>query len=174
MLTKVVDVASTSAPTEPVPQPPAPIEATVTEAEPLAPALAPAAEEPAVQEADEADTAQLDTNGATPADKKSASSRRKSSGVPEHKGKKLNKKKSMPKLTHTDAQPGDYYLARLKGYPPWPSIIADEDMLPEIMLNTRPVTTKKADGTYGEAYADGGKKVQERTFPIMFLHTNEL
>ena len=100
--------------------------------------------------------------------------RRKSGGVPEHKGKKLNKKKSMPKLTHLDAQPGDSYLARLKGYPPWPSIIADEDMLPEIMLNTRPVTTKQADSTYNEHYADGGKKMAERTFPIMFLFTNEL
>jgi len=74
----------------------------------------------------------------------------------------------------TDAQPGEYYLARLKSYPPWPSIICDEEMLPDILLNSRPVTTKKADGTYNEAYADGGKKVADRTFPIMFLHTNEL
>ncbi|OAG39467.1 hypothetical protein AYO21_06295 [Fonsecaea monophora] len=124
------------------------------------------------KETDDAEAAQPETNGATPADKKS-SSRRKSSTVAEHKGKKLNKKKSMSKITHLDAQPGDYYLARLKGYPPWPSIIADEDMLPDIMINTRPVTTKKADGTYNEAYADGGKKMSERTFPIMFLGTNE-
>jgi hypothetical protein len=41
-------------------------------------------------------------------------------------------------------------------------------------LNTRPVTTKQADGTYKEHYADGGKRVHERTFPIMFLETNEL
>jgi len=80
----------------------------------------------------------------------------------------------MAKITHLDAQPGEYYLARLKSYPPWPSIICDEEMLPDILLNSRPVTTKKADGTYNEAYADGGKKVADRTFPIMFLHTNEL
>jgi hypothetical protein len=135
---------------------------------------APAAtEETTAKEVDTAEPAEPETNGAAAADKKSSSSRRKSSAVPEHKGKKLNKKKSMPKITHLDAQPGDYYLARLKGYPPWPSIIADEDMLPEIMLNTRPVTTKKPDGTYNDAYADGGKKMHERTFPIMFLYTNE-
>lgn len=80
----------------------------------------------------------------------------------------------MAKITHLDAAPGDYFLARLKSYPPWPSIICDEEMLPDILLNTRPVTTKKEDGTYNEAYADGGKKVADRTFPIMFLHTNEL
>ena len=107
--------------------------------------------------------------------KKQANGKRKSaSGVPEHKNKKLNKKKSQPKLTHLDAQPGDYYFARLKSYPPWPSIVCDEEMLPRSLLSTRPVTTKQEDGTYKEAYADGGKKTNERTFPVMFLHTNEL
>ncbi|KAL1997849.1 hypothetical protein VTN02DRAFT_602 [Thermoascus thermophilus] len=46
-------------------------------------------------------------------------------------------------------------------------------MLPQTLLNSRPVTTKQADGTYREPYADGGKRVHERTFPIMFLETNE-
>ena len=111
-----------------------------------------------------------DTNNSS----KSNGKRKSSSGVPEHKGKKLNKKKSMPKMTHLDAQPGEYYFARLKSYPPWPSIICDEDMLPQSLLSTRPVTTKQLDGTYREAYADGGKKAHDRTFPIMFLETNEL
>ena len=107
--------------------------------------------------------------------KKAANGKRKSTGgVPEHKNKKLNKKKSMPKMTHLDAQPGEYYFARLKSYPPWPSIICDEEMLPTSLLTTRPVTTKQADGTFKEAYGPGGKREHERTFPIMFLHTNEL
>lgn len=115
-----------------------------------------------------------ETNGMS-SDKKTPNGKRKSTGaIPEHKNKKLNKKKSMPKMTHLDAQPGDYFFARLKSYPPWPSIICSEDMLPSSLLNTRPVTTKKADGTYNEAYGDGGKKVAERTFPVMFLYTNEL
>ena len=114
-----------------------------------------------------------DANG-TAGGKKAVNGRRKSGGVPEHKSKKLNKKKSMSKMTHLDAQPGEYYFARLKSYPPWPSIVCDEDMLPEGLLNNRPITTKKADGTYNEAYADGGKKVTDRTFPVMFLFTNEL
>jgi len=136
-------------------------------------APAPASADTEVKEADETEHAQVETNGAL-VEKKPSSSKRKSSGIPEHKGKKLNKKKSMPKLTHLDAKPGELYTARLKSYPPWPSIICDEEMLPEILINTRPVTTKRADGTYNEAYADGGKREHERTFPIMFLYTNEL
>jgi hypothetical protein len=135
----------------------------------------PVTEDTTIDEAGDSEITRPETNGATTLEKKPSISKRKSStGVPEHKGKKLNKKKSMPKMTNLDAEPGDYFLARLKGYPPWPSIIADEEMLPDVMINGRPVTTKKADGNYNEAYADGGKKVNERTFPIMFLHTNEL
>jgi hypothetical protein len=116
-----------------------------------------------------------EANGTPSTSKRPPNGKRKSTGgVPEHKTKKLNKKKSLPKITHLDAQPGEYYFARLKSYPPWPAIICDEGMLPQSLLTTRPVTTKQADGTYKEAYADGGKRAHERTFPIMFLHTNEL
>ncbi|KAL8734776.1 MAG: hypothetical protein Q9181_003061 [Wetmoreana brouardii] len=111
----------------------------------------------------------------TPASGKKATngSSKKKAAVPEHKTKKLNKKASK-RLTNLDAEPGQYYLARMKGHPPWPSIICDEEMLPMSLLDTRPVTTKMPDGSYKKAeYADGGKRVHERTFPIMFLHTNE-
>lgn len=109
----------------------------------------------------------------TPAPSKRAntggSSRKKSSAVPEHKSKKLNKKKSRP-LTNLNAQPGEYYIARMKGHPPWPSVICDEDMLPQSLLTTRPVTAALEDGTFKRTdYADGGKRAHERTFPIMFL-----
>ena len=97
------------------------------------------------------------------------SSRKKSSAVPEHKSKKLNKKKSRP-LTNLNAQPGEYYIARMKGHPPWPSVICDEEMLPPSLLTTRPVTASLEDGSFKrEDYADGGKRAHERTFPIMFL-----
>ena len=97
------------------------------------------------------------------------SSKKKSSAVPEHKSKKLNKKKSKP-LTNLDAKPGQYYIARMKGHPPWPSIICDEEMLPPSLLNTRPVTAQLPDGNFKKPeYADGGKRAYERTFPIMFL-----
>lgn len=114
-----------------------------------------------------------EANGTT-AGKKISNGKRKSGGVPEHKSKKLGKKKSMPKMTHLDAQPGETYFARLKSYPPWPSVVCDEEILPESLIKTRPVTAKKPDGTYNEPYADGGKKVTDRTFPVMFLFTNEL
>jgi hypothetical protein len=99
---------------------------------------------------------------------------RRKSGVPEHK--KLNKKASKAKLkaTHTDAKPGDYFMIRLKGYPLWPGIVCDETMLPNTLLKNRPVTAARPDGSYREDYADGGAKVKDRTFPVMYLHTNEL
>lgn len=109
----------------------------------------------------------------TPASSKKAangSAKKKAAGVPEHKSKKLNKKKSKPQITQLGAQPGEYYLARMKGHPPWPSVICDEEMLPQSLLDTRPVTTKQADGTFKKPeYAEGGKRAYERTFPIMFL-----
>lgn len=104
-----------------------------------------------------------------------AKARRKSGGVPEHK-KKLNKKASKAKMTttHIDAKPGDYFMVRLKGYPAWPAIICDESMLPTSLLKTRPVTAAGPDGTYRTDYQDGGSKAKDRTFPVMYLHTNEL
>ena len=99
--------------------------------------------------------------------------RKSTGGVPEHKSKKLNKKKSMPEL-HLDCKPGEQYWARLKGYPPWPAIICDEQMLPESLLASRPVSTARPDGSLRDDFKSGGKNAKERTFPIMFLSTNEL
>lgn len=156
-------------------------EATLTDAQPSEPttsaAVAPNDDTEMKGEAAPATDTQAADANSTPAasSKKQANGKRKSTGgVPEHKSKKLNKKKSMQKITHLDAQPGDYYFARLKSYPPWPSIVCDEEMLPQTLLTTRPVTTKQQDGTYRADYADGGKKAHERTYPIMFLQTNEL
>lgn len=100
--------------------------------------------------------------------------RKSSVGVPEHRSKTLKKKQSKAKITHLDAKPGDFFFARLRSYPPWPSVICDEEMLPDVLLNSRPVTAKQSDGTYKEPYINDGKKVMDRTFPVMFLHTNEL
>lgn len=109
---------------------------------------------------------------ATPASGKKEK-RKSTGGVPEHKSKKLNKKKSMIKL-NLDCKPGEFYWARLKGYPPWPAIICDEEMLPESLLASRPVSTARPDGSLRADFQEGGKNAKERTFPIMFLSTNEL
>ncbi|KAF7949868.1 uncharacterized protein EAE97_003377 [Botrytis byssoidea] len=113
----------------------------------------------------------VDADASTPASASKSKGRRKS-GVPEHK-KKLNKKQSKAKLTHTDAKPGDYFYVRLKGYPLWPAIVCDEDMLPSTLIKSRPVTAMRADGTYRSDYEDGGSKAKDRTFPVMYLFTNE-
>lgn len=110
------------------------------------------------------------TNG-TPATKKSSKDRRRSSGVGE---KKLNRKKSQSRITNLDAKPGDYYLARLRSYAPWPAIICDEEMLPQSLLDSRPITAKQADGSYRADYSDDGRRAHERSFPVMFFETNEL
>ena len=89
-------------------------------------------------------------------------------------GKKLNRKGSKAKITHIDAQPGDHFFVKLKGFPQWPVIICDEDMLPTTLTNHRPVTARRKDGTYRDDFADGGKKAGDRTFPVMYLYTNEL
>lgn len=110
---------------------------------------------------------------ATPKNKTPA--RRKSTaGADSAKGKKLNKKASKAQITHLDAKPGDHYFIKLKGFPQWPCIICDEDMLPQALIKTRPVSAARADGSYRDDYADGGKRAVDRSFPIMYLATNEL
>lgn len=111
------------------------------------------------------------TNGTPASTKKSSKDRRRSSGVGE---KKLNRKKSQSRITHLDAKPGDYYLARLRSYAPWPAIVCDEEMLPQSLLDSRPITAKQADGSYRADYADDGRRAHERSFPVMFFETNEL
>lgn len=115
-----------------------------------------------------------DVDDAVGGDADKSKSRRKSIGGGAAKGKKLNKKASKPRMMNLDAEPGDHYFVKLKGFPQWPVIICDEDMLPASLLKSRPVTAKRADGTYREDYADGGKNIADRTFPVMYLHTNEL
>lgn len=132
----------------------------------------PATDAPA---ADEAGIASAEPTPASTPASGSKDKKRKSTGggVPEHKGKKLNKKKSMPDL-NLNCKPGEHYWARLKGYSPWPAIICDESMLPEALLASRPVSTARPDGSFREDFEEGGKSVKDRTFPIMFLSTNEL
>ncbi|KAF2723217.1 hypothetical protein K431DRAFT_283019 [Polychaeton citri CBS 116435] len=109
-------------------------------------------------------------NPATPASSKKGK-RKSSSGIPEHKTKKPNKK-NQPTL-NLKCKPGEHYWARLKGFPPWPAIICDEGMLPEILLATRPISTTRPDGSIRQDFEEGGKNAKDRTFPVMFLSTNE-
>lgn len=73
-----------------------------------------------------------------------------------------------------DLEAGDMVWARLKGHPPWPAVVCDEQMLPESLLGSRPVSTKRPDGSYREDFLDGGKNAKDRTYPVMFFATNEL
>lgn len=138
-------------------------------------AAAPAEPTPEATEATETAPATEQANhDMTAAETDKSKGKRKSIGGGEAKGKKLNRKASKARVLHLDAEPGDHYYVKLKGHPQWPVIVCDEDMLPASLLKSRPVTAKRADGTYREDFADGAKKVADRTFPVMYLHTNEL
>ncbi|EQL02922.1 PWWP domain-containing protein [Ophiocordyceps sinensis CO18] len=118
-----------------------------------------------------AETASTAASAQPPATKAKSSRRKSTAG--DSKGKPLNKKGSKARLTHIDAQPGDHFLVKLKGFPAWPAVICDETMLPAALINSRPASAARPDGSYSEAYADGGKRVQDRSFPVMYLYTNE-
>lgn len=110
-------------------------------------------------------------NGTTASSKKGAK-RKSGAGVPEHKKKNLNRKKSVPDL-RLDVKPGEYWFVAMRGFPPWPVIVCDEEMLPETLLVKRPVSAMRIDGTYREDFLEGGKNAKDRRYPIMFLGTNE-
>lgn len=141
-------------------------------------APAPVTEEPASkpedhQAAEAAPNAEGDTVAGSSTTPAKTVARRKSTGPAGGKGKTLSKKASKARILHLDAKPGDHFFIKLKGYPPWPCIICDEEMLPLSLIKSRPVTAARADGTYREDYADGGKRAADRTFPVMYLSTNE-
>jgi hypothetical protein len=100
----------------------------------------------------------------------SKSNNKKKTSTP--KGK-LQRKKSMPNL-HLDVEAGQYWYVRMKGYAAWPAIVCDEDMLPVSLLERRPVSAMRPDGTWREDFLENGKNVRDRRYPVMFLGTNEL
>lgn len=59
---------------------------------------------------------------------------------------------------HLDVQPGQYWFAVLKGYPPWPAIVCDEEMLPENLLATRPVTAREPTAPIGRISKKEGRR----------------
>jgi hypothetical protein len=79
----------------------------------------------------------------------------------------------MPNL-HLDVQPGEYWFVQMKGFPPWPAVVCDEEMLPASLLSKRPVSALRVDGTYRPDFEEGAKNARDRRYPVMFLGTNEL
>ncbi|ORY04020.1 hypothetical protein BCR34DRAFT_627168 [Clohesyomyces aquaticus] len=120
------------------------------------------------------DTSAMDgvANG-TPASKKANGKRKSGAGIPEHKKKTPSKKKKSSPELHLDARPGSFWFVSMKGYPPWPVVVCDEEMLPETLLSKRPVSAQRLDGTWREDHMIGAKNAKDRRFPVMFLGTNE-
>lgn len=115
------------------------------------------------------------TNGTPASGKKANKGRKSTGGVPEHKGKKTPSKKGKKEAKlNLDTKPGDMWMVAMRGYQPWPVVVADEDMLPESLLAKRPVSAIRIDGTYREDFEEGGKNAKDRRYAVMFLGTNEL
>jgi hypothetical protein len=108
---------------------------------------------------------------ATPTSSKKQQRRKSTSGTPSNK--KLQRKKSMPDM-HLDVKPGEHWFVRMKGFTAWPAIICDEEMLPLSLLEKRPVSAMRPDGTWREDFREGGKNVRDRRYPVLFLGTYEL
>ena len=106
-------------------------------------------------------------NGTPSTGKKDNKRRKSAAAVPEHKGKTLKKKQS---TLHLEVQPGQFCWVRKKGYP----VVCDEEMLPAALLQNRPVSAMRVDGSYRDDFNEGGKNVRDRRYPVMFLGTNEL
>lgn len=115
------------------------------------------------------------TNGTPASGKKANKGRKSAGGVPEHKGKKTPSKKGKKEIKlNLNTKPGDMWMVAMRGYQPWPVVVADEDMLPESLLAKRPVSAIRIDGTYREDFQEGGKNAKDRRYAVMFLGTNEL
>ncbi|EXV00666.1 PWWP domain protein [Metarhizium robertsii] len=151
---------------------PKPAEATDMTTEKTEPEKDTAAADADVEMKDAADTTAVDADTTTVTIAETPTAKAKG-GRRKSTGGGLSRKGSKARLTHTDAKPGDHFLVKLKGFPAWPAIICDEDMLPHALVTSRPVSAARPDGTYAEAFADGGKRINDRTFPVMYLHTNE-
>ncbi|KAL5395017.1 hypothetical protein PMIN04_005274 [Paraphaeosphaeria minitans] len=114
------------------------------------------------------------TNGTPVRSKKANKGRKSAGGVPEHKGKKTPNKKGKKEVKlNLNTKPGDMWMVAMRGYQPWPVVVADEDMLPESLLAKRPVSAIRIDGTYREDFEETGRNAKDRRYAVMFLGTNE-
>lgn len=97
---------------------------------------------------------------ATPASKKKAVGKRKSLAnlkTPSKKGADPDKKFT----------PGQYVMAKMKSYPPWPAIVLNDELLPEVL--------KKGpqQGKSKNAPTDTGPSAWKTQYPIFFMGTFE-
>ena len=69
---------------------------------------------------------------------------------------------------------GDYFCVKKHGED-WPIVICDEEILQTFFANhPRPLSARRADGSWGKDYKTGGFSINDRRFPALNLETLEL
>ena len=69
---------------------------------------------------------------------------------------------------------GDYFCVKKHGED-WPVVICDEEILQTFFaLQLRPVSARRADGSWGKDYKAGGFSISDRSFPAINLGNLEL
>jgi hypothetical protein len=91
-----------------------------------------------------------------------ASSRRKSLANLKGKGAP-GKEKELKKY-----EPGQYVMAKMRSYPPWPAIVLNQELLPEVLL--KPIGTGRVKNRSLESVGSAAWHTQ---YPIMFMGTHE-
>jgi len=106
----------------------------------------------------------------------SAAGAASSAATPARKTPKPSKKKSLANMKKTPGKnaaaadqrfkPGDYVMAKMRSFPPWPAIVLSKELLPEIMLAGPAGGKAKSLETIGAA-------AWETQYPIFYMGTYE-
>ena len=79
------------------------------------------------------------------------------------------------KHAQTDAEAGEYWLAKKDGREPWPVVICDEEMIEKFFADKpRPKNARRADGTWRKEFRPRGDLTGQKCFPAMYLGTMRL
>ena len=141
-------------------------------------ATAPAGDKPA------ADEKAADVEGANGDERKDSSATVASANTPASRAKtksmpkSASRRKSLANLKGKGApgkekepkkyEPGQYVMAKMRSYPPWPAIVLNQELLPEVLL--KPGGTGRVKNKSLESVGSAAWHTQ---YPIMFMGTHE-
>jgi hypothetical protein len=99
----------------------------------------------------------------TPVNPTTPAAKKKSVPKPSRKKSLGSTKKSTPaKTTSVKFEPGNYVIAKMRSYPPWPAIVLSKELLPEVMKKGKPKSLETL-----------GPSAWNTQYPILFMGTYE-